>query len=102
MSVVMVMDWAGATPEQYEKARKLVNWEGNVPGGAQFHVTAFDDRGLRVIDIWDSAEAFQAFVDERLMPGVQEVGIEGQPNVQILPTHAIFAPAYERAAAAAR
>jgi hypothetical protein len=46
--------------------------------------------------VWDSAEDFQRFVDDRLMPGVQQVGIQGQPQVEILPAHAIFAPGYER------
>lgn len=102
MAIVMIMDWQGVTPAQYEAARKLVNWEGNVPPGARFHVSAFDERGLRVTDVWDSAEQFQQFVDQRLMPGVQQIGIQGEPNVTILPTQAIFAPAYERTGAAAR
>jgi hypothetical protein len=102
MAIVMIMDWAGVSPAQYEQARKLINWEGDVPSGARFHVSAFDESGLRVVDLWDSAEAFQQFVDQRLMPGVQQIGIEGQPNVQILPVHATFAPAYEPAASMAR
>lgn len=31
------------------------------------------------------------------MPGVQEVGIEGQPQTEFHEAHFIFAPAYERA-----
>ena len=45
-------------------------------------------------DIWESAEQFQQFVDQRLMPGVKQVGIQGEPQVEIYPTHRIFAPAY--------
>jgi len=30
------------------------------------------------------------------MPGVKELGIPGEPQVEILPAHAIFAPGYER------
>jgi hypothetical protein len=94
MAVVMQMTWAGVTPEQYDQVRKLVNWEGNVPGGAMFHVAAFNAEGARVTDIWESGEQFNEFVQNRLMPGVQQVGIAGQPEVEILPTHAIFTPAY--------
>ena len=102
MAVVMIMDWPGVTSDQYEQVRKLVKWESDVPAGARYHVSAFDEQGMRVVDVWDSAEMFQSFVDQRLMPGVEQLGIEGQPNVQVLPAHAIFAPAYERAGAAAR
>src|SRR5690349_5318784 len=95
MSVVMIMRWEGVTKDQYEAVRKLVNWEGDAPQGGQFHVATFDGNGLRVTDIWESAQDFQRFADERLTPGVQQLGIAGQPEVEIYPTHAIFAPAYE-------
>jgi hypothetical protein len=88
--VVMSMRWRGVTPELYEKAREVVNWEGDVPDGAALHVAGFDADGIRVTDVWDSAEQFQAFVESRLMPGVQEVGIEGQPDVEFFPLERIF------------
>jgi hypothetical protein len=94
MAVAMIMRWAGVTPEQYEAARSLVNWEGDLPPGAIFHVCAFDEEGLRVTDVWERAEDFQAFVESRLMPGVQQLGIQGQPEVEILPVHRMFTPGF--------
>ena len=94
MAVVMYMEWDGVTPEQYDEARDRVDWEGNVPDGANLHVPWFVDGGIRVVDVWESAEQFQAFAEQRLMPGVQEVGIDGEPRVQIHPLHSrVFAPA---------
>ena len=95
MAIMMVMEWAGVTASQYDEVRQSVNWEGDVPSGAMFHVAAFTDAGARITDVWGSAEQFQRFVDERLMPGVQKAGITGEPKVEILPAHAVFAPAYE-------
>jgi len=94
MAVVMIMEWDGVTLEQYEAARKLVNWEGDPPEGGMFHVAALTDTGLRVTDLWQSAETFQAFAEQRLMPGVQQIGIPGQPKVEIYPVHALFTPAF--------
>ena len=94
MPIVMIMTWKGITRDQYEAAKKQVNWEGNVPKGARFHVAAFDSNGIRVTDIWDTADDFNNFVKNRLMPGAKQVGIQGEPQVEIYPTHAIFAPAY--------
>jgi hypothetical protein len=74
----------------------LVDWEGTPAAGGLFHVAGFDDRGLRVIDPWESAEAFQAFVADRLMPGVTQVGVRGEPTVEIVPVHALFTPAFKR------
>ena len=94
MAVVMVMDWAGVTPASYDAVRRRVNWEGEPAAGGLYHVAAFDDRGLRVTDVWESAEQFTEFVQHRLMPGVKAEGIEGEPHVEIYPAHAIFAPGY--------
>lgn len=94
MPVVMNMRWYGVTPEQYDAARETVHWEGDVPDGAMYHVAAFDDDGIIVTDVWESAAHFDRFVETRLMPGVQAVGIAGEPEVTIHPVHAIFAPAY--------
>jgi hypothetical protein len=87
---VMLMRWAGVTPEQYEEARSRVDWEGDVPDGAALHVAGFDGDDLRVTDVWDSPEQFQRFVQERLMPAVKEIGIEGEPEVRFYPVQSIF------------
>ena len=42
---------------------------------------------------WESAEAFGAFNEQRLAPAVQEIGIQGEPEVRFCPMHACFAPA---------
>lgn len=88
MAVVMIMEWEGVTLDQYEQTRKLVNWEGDVPPGGIYHVAAHDGRGMRVTDVWESAELFQQFVENRLMPGVKQLGIPGEPKVEIYPASA--------------
>jgi hypothetical protein len=92
MAIVMFMQWDGVTREQYEAARKLVNWEGDPPPGGVLHVAAVTDQGLRVTDVWESNEMLQSFVANRLMPGVRQVGIESNPRVEVFPMHAIFTP----------
>ena len=92
MAIVMNMRWSGVTKDQYDQALKVVDWEGNAPAGGKYHVASFDNEGLRVTDVWESAEDFNRFVEQRLMPGVQQIGIEGQPQVEITEVHRIFAP----------
>jgi hypothetical protein len=96
MPVMMMMDWAGVTPAQYDDVRRIVDFEGKAPKGGLFHVAAFGDGALHVTDVWDSAEDFQAFVEQRLMPGVKQAGIEGEPKVTVLPAHNVFTPGYVR------
>jgi hypothetical protein len=92
MATVMLMHWPEVSLEQYDKARKEINWEGNTPKGAKFHVAWMGKDGFHVLDIWESREEFERFVQDRLMPGVQKVGIQGQPKVEFEEAYAIFAP----------
>ncbi len=96
MPVMMIMEWKGVKPEQYEAARKLVNWEGQEPAGAIFHVASFGDDSLHVTDVWETPQDFDRFVQERLTPGTQKVGIQGQPAVKVFPVHATFVPHPEK------
>jgi hypothetical protein len=50
------------------------------------------DKGLRITDVWESSEDFQGFVERRLMPAVKQLGIPGEPRVQIYPLHQLFSP----------
>ena len=45
-------------------------------------------------DLWESAADFERFTSERLMPGVQQVGIAGEPQVEFNEAHAFFAPGF--------
>lgn len=92
MATVMLMSWPEVTEEQYQQARKEINWEGDVPKGAKFHVSWMGDDGFHVLDLWESKEDFEKFTHARLMPGVQKIGIKGQPKVSFADPISIFAP----------
>jgi uncharacterized protein YciU (UPF0263 family) len=91
MAVVMRMEWPEVSPEQYDQVREIVGWETDPAPGGLFHVAFFDEGGFKVVDVWESAEDFQTFVDNRLMPGIAEAGgVEGEPKVTITPAHAVY------------
>jgi len=96
MRTVIVLKWDGFTEDQYEKLRKIVNWEANLPKGAVFHVAGFKDNACRVTDIWESEDDFNNFVQTRLMPGAAEAGIKGEPQVEMFPVHLIYVPNLQR------
>ena len=93
MATIMLMHWREATPEQYDTAREKVGWDRDVPRGARLHVSGFADDGLHVSDVWESEQAFNEFMQQRLQPAIAEIGIEGQPEVKFFPLHGVFAPA---------
>ena len=87
MPVLMVHDSPGGTKEQYDQVaarvtnggsfNSLDDWPG---GGILFHAVAVTDDGFRVIDVWESEEAFQRF-GEVIGPVLEEVGVTGEPRL---------------------
>ena len=84
------MEWPEVSPEQYDQLRNAVGWETDPAPGGLFHVAFVDEGGFKVVDVWESPEHFQTFVDNRLMPGVAQLGIGGEPNVTLTPAHAVW------------
>jgi hypothetical protein len=91
MPYAMHMRWPGITSDQYDEILEKVRWEEEIPDGAIFHVAAFDDDEARVFDLWESPDQFQTFVESRLMPAIQSIGITTEPDVALLPVHRMFA-----------
>lgn len=48
--------------------------------GLLAHIAGQADSGFRVIDVWESEEAFGRF-GEVLVPILRELGVEGRPEV---------------------
>jgi hypothetical protein len=73
---------SNVTAEQYDESIRRLEKSGDwLPEGLEFHVAFKTDGKLRVSEIWDSREQFDAF-GERLMPVLKEVGIEpGKPEM---------------------
>jgi hypothetical protein len=74
------------TPAQYEALRTKIGWERDHPDGGLLHAAgAGEDGRFLVADVWASAEALEAFVQARLAPALEELGID-QPEVAVVPT----------------
>jgi quinol monooxygenase YgiN len=60
MAVAMLAEIPGLTREQYQRVVTAVNKAGT-PSGALVHAAGPVDDGYRVIEVWDSQEAADAF-----------------------------------------
>jgi hypothetical protein len=92
MAQVMKMRWEGVTPEQYDALRSTVRLETEPPDGLISHVAWFRDGGIIAMDVWESSAQFDDFFQSRLAPGVQQIGIQGQPEMKWFDAHAYFIP----------
>lgn len=87
MAIAVMIEIAGATAEQYDAVlaeMKLGTWP---PPHNLFHVAGPIDGGWRVVDIWDSAEAFDTFAREQIGPLTQKHGITAAPQISVWPVH---------------
>jgi hypothetical protein len=84
MAVLFEIEYPGVTAVQYEEASRLAGLgDEDRPAGLLVHVAAIDNARLRVVDVWESAEALDAF-SEILFPAVKQAGFpepSGPPKV---------------------
>ena len=90
MSITVIFPPTNMTYEKYDEVIRRLEAAGpGTPSGRQYH-TCFGTSGdLGVVDVWESAEQFEAF-GETLMPILEKVGIEAS-EPQISETYNIIA-----------
>ena len=92
MTIGVQLDFPGATLEQYDQA---LEWLGLLPGepaarGQLFHWVTAVDSGIRLFDVWESREAFDAFLETRVLPVLPEVGVTTPPELRFFDVHNYF------------
>ena len=78
--ILVFFDVKGMTTAQYDQAVSGLSKAlgDGAPAGQLFHVAFKGEDGIKVIDIWESAERFQAF-GGTLMPILQGAGVTPPP-----------------------
>ncbi|MGA2521529.1 MAG: hypothetical protein ABSG81_12015 [Acidimicrobiales bacterium] len=89
MAVGVQLDFLGATLEQYDAINEII---GRLPGGPAaahevFHLASPTEDGFRVIDVWESTDAFDQFLRERLTPAFEEVAVPNPPSITTFEIH---------------
>ena len=87
MAVALIMDFKGATLDQYDQVVGDMDLGGKVPPNAISHWSAATDDGFRVVDVWESREAFDKFAEEKIGPLTAKAGIEGPPEITQFEVH---------------
>ena len=88
MAIVAVFQAPEFTQELYEETvRRLTDGGSRVESPADWpvegllaHIAGQGPNGFRVVDVWESEEAFAGF-GEHLLPMLQELGVTGEPEV---------------------
>jgi hypothetical protein len=90
MAVGLRLKFPGGTQEQYDAAHSQMDFDRNPAEGLIFHSAGPSDGGWGVIDVWESREAFDAFLGGRLRQAIGELGdrgFPGPPDIKQFPVH---------------
>jgi hypothetical protein len=95
MAVAVEMNFKGATLDQYDQIMQKMGLTpgGATPPGAISHWAAQTDEGLRVVDVWESQEAYDQFAAEQIGPYSAEVGITEAPEMRVYEAHSYLTKA---------
>ena len=89
MAVLVIAELPGVTAEQDDATVKMMDLEGDPPVGNRMRMSGPTDSGWRVMSLWESREAFDAFVRDRLAPGLKRLD-RTVPEFQYLPVERVL------------
>jgi hypothetical protein len=92
MAVAVVMEFEGATLEDYDRVIDTMGYERRGAGdpGGLFHWVTQTDAGLLITDVWESKEIFDSFAAEKLGPTTAELGIAPPSSVRLYDVYNYF------------
>jgi hypothetical protein len=88
MPIVAVFQSSSFTQEKYEETvRQVTGGKRRVESpsdwpvpGLLVHAAGQGEKGFRVVDVWESEDAFRRF-GEKLVPILKAIGVDDQPEV---------------------
>jgi hypothetical protein len=95
MTVVTTLDITAMAPEEYRAVLDYMGVEKQPAAGIYLHLTAATSFGYRVMEVWDRKEGFDEFLENRLAPATQALGIDRETEITVTPLHNLFAPRLE-------
>ena len=95
MAVAVFMHFPGLRREQYDRLLADLGLDANPPAGEILHVAADAPDGINVVDLWQTREAAESFIEHRLVPALRVRGFRVDLTVDVLPLRNVFAPDLE-------
>ena len=73
MAVGIIMEFDGFSPDTYEAVREKIDWPASMPEGISFHVAGPTGDGMRIVEIWNSREQYDRWMEETIQAALEEV-----------------------------
>jgi hypothetical protein len=95
MAIVVIDQAPGVSVEQWEALQRKLKDSTNPPSGLNVRLAGPVEGGWRVISVWESQEAYDAFRRDQLAPAIQQMGIT-KDQLQIAPLHSVMIAPQQR------
>jgi hypothetical protein len=95
MTVVSTLDVTDLKAPEYRAVMDELGVEQRPEGGIYLHLTTPTEFGYRIVEIWDEKENFDRFVERRLVPANEAIGLERATQITVNPLDNFFAPRLE-------
>ncbi len=92
MMYVTTLDVMGLTAGEYRAVLDKMGVEARPASHIFLHLTTPIDGGYRIVELWDSQEGFQEFLEKRLGPANEALGLNRRTTITVTPLHNFFAP----------
>ena len=85
MAEALILEFEGVGRDEYEAVSDLLGIDmgsgaGEWPPGLLIHTAGATENGWAVLEVWESREAQEAFMNERLAGALEQGGIGGPPS----------------------
>jgi hypothetical protein len=97
MPVAVVQDWVEEETDRsttnYDAISERLQAQDESPAGLLVHTAGFTGNGFRIFEVWERREDFERFLNDRLMPLIQEVASDDdrEPQTTIYELHGFLA-----------
>jgi hypothetical protein len=97
MAIAVVQDWVEEETDRsttnYDAVSERLQAQGAPPAGLLVHTAGFTGNGFRIFEVWESREDFQRFLNDTLMPIIQDIAPadDRQPQQTIYELHGFIA-----------
>jgi hypothetical protein len=92
VAVAVFMHFPGLRREEYDRLLSDLALDANPPSGEILHVAADAPDGINVVDLWQTKEAAESFIEQRLRPALHARGVGVELTIDVLPLRNLFVP----------
>ena len=92
MTVGLRLDFTNLTLQDYDSVCEALNFPADWPDGLKVHASTEVDGRLRVMDMWESRQRFDQFVESRLLSAMgKALGDRAEaPQITEFELHTIY------------